>query len=89
VPWSQLLPEPLFDQLDWCLMVYAVIVGVSHAVAYYHEAQQRKLKSAQLETHLVEARLKTLERSSIRTFCSTRSTPSRRSCTAIPSPPTG
>ena len=42
-------------------MVYAVIVGVSHAVAYYHEAQERKVKAAQLETQLLEARLKTLE----------------------------
>ena len=51
----------VFEQLDWSLMVYAVIVGVSHAVAYYHEAQERKLKAAHLETRLIEARLKTLE----------------------------
>jgi LytS/YehU family sensor histidine kinase len=42
-------------------MVYAVVVGVSHAIAFYHESQERKLKAAQLETRLVEARLKTLE----------------------------
>src|SRR4029078_2028087 len=30
-------------------------------IAYYHESQERKLKAAQLETKLVEARLKTLE----------------------------
>jgi signal transduction histidine kinase len=61
VPWSQYFQNRFFEQTDASLMVYAVIVGVSHAVAYYHEAQQRKLKSAQLETHLIEARLKTLE----------------------------
>jgi len=61
VPWSQYFQNRFFEQMDASLMVYAVIVGVSHAVAYYHEAQQRKIKSAQLETHLVEARLKTLE----------------------------
>jgi two-component system, LytTR family, sensor kinase len=59
--WTQYFQRRSFEQLDWSLMVYAVIVGVSHAVAYYHELQERKLKAAQLETRLVEARLKTLE----------------------------
>ncbi len=47
--------------MDWILMVYAAIVGVSHAVAYYYETQERKLKEAQLETRLMEAQLKTLQ----------------------------
>jgi two-component system LytT family sensor kinase len=59
--WPQFLQRLLFDQLDWSLMVYGVIVGASHAIAYYHESQQRKLVAAQLETRLMEARLKTLE----------------------------
>jgi two-component system LytT family sensor kinase len=59
--WAQYFQRRSFEQLDWSLMVYAVIVGVSHAVAYYHELQERKLKAAQLETRLIEARLKTLE----------------------------
>jgi two-component system, LytTR family, sensor kinase len=59
--WAQFIQRRIFDQLDWSLMVYAVIVGVSHAVAYYHEIQERKLKAAHLETRLMEARLKTLE----------------------------
>ena len=59
--WSQYFQRRSFEQLDWSLMVYAVIVGVSHAVAYYHELQERKLKASQLETRLIEARLKTLE----------------------------
>jgi two-component system LytT family sensor kinase len=59
--WSQFFQRKIFEQLDWSLMVYAVIVGVSHAIAFYHESQERKLKAAQLETRLVEARLKTLE----------------------------
>ena len=42
-------------------MVYAAIVGVSHAIAYYYETQERKLKEAQLETRLMEAQLKTLQ----------------------------
>ena len=61
MPWSRFLQARLLEQLDWSLMVYAVVVGVSHAIAFYHESQERKLKSAQLETRLVEARLKTLE----------------------------
>jgi signal transduction histidine kinase len=61
VPWSSYFQRRALEQLDWSLMVYAVIVGVSHAIAFYHESQERKLKAAQLETRLVEARLKTLE----------------------------
>jgi len=61
VPWPRYFQNRIFEQLDSSLMVYAAIVGVSHAIAYYHESQERKLRSAQLETRLVEARLKTLE----------------------------
>ena len=42
-------------------MTYSAIVGFSHALAYYRESQERALKAAQLETQLVEARLKTLQ----------------------------
>jgi two-component system LytT family sensor kinase len=59
--WEQFFQRKFFEQMDASLMVYAVIVGVSHGVAYYHELQERKLKAAQLETRLIEARLKTLE----------------------------
>jgi hypothetical protein len=59
--WARFFQWQLFEQLDWSLMVYAVIVGVSHAVAFYHESQHRKLAAAQLEARLIEARLKTLE----------------------------
>jgi signal transduction histidine kinase len=59
--WAQFFQRHIFEQLDWSLMVYAVIVGVSHAIAFYHEAQQRRLRAAHLETQVVEARLKTLE----------------------------
>ena len=59
--WAEFAQRRILEQLDWNLMVYGVIVGMSHAIAYYHESQERKLKAAQLETRLVEARLKTLE----------------------------
>src|SRR4051812_38237282 len=47
--WSQYFQRHILEQLDWTLMVYAVIVGVSHAIAFFHESQERKLKAAQLE----------------------------------------
>jgi len=59
--WPQFFQRVAFEQLDWSLMVYAVIVGVAHAIAFNHESQQRKLRAAQLETQVVEARLKTLQ----------------------------
>jgi signal transduction histidine kinase len=61
VPWPRYFQNRIFEQLDSSLMVYAAIIGVSHAIAYYYESQERKLRAAQLETRLVEARLKTLE----------------------------
>ncbi|HTI39572.1 MAG TPA: sensor histidine kinase [Vicinamibacterales bacterium] len=60
-PWSVYVQRQFLSDFDWCLMVYASIVGVSHAVAYYHESQQRKVNQATLETRLVEAQLKTLQ----------------------------
>ena len=47
--------------LDWALMTYSAIVGLSYALGYYRESQARAIKAAQLETSLAEARLKTLE----------------------------
>ena len=47
--------------LDWTIVTYAAVVGLSYALNYYRESQDRALRAAQLETNLVEARLKTLE----------------------------
>jgi two-component system, LytTR family, sensor kinase len=47
--------------LDWALMTYSAIVGLSYALAYYRESQARALRAAQLETSLAEARFRTLE----------------------------
>jgi two-component system LytT family sensor kinase len=49
------------DNLDWALMTYAALVGLSYALGYYRESQARALKAANLEASLMEARLKTLE----------------------------
>ena len=42
-------------------MTYATIVALSYALHYSSESQARAVKEAQLETRLVEARLRTLE----------------------------
>ncbi|MGH9370253.1 MAG: histidine kinase, partial [Vicinamibacterales bacterium] len=70
--WPELTARPLPDfvawaqssylrNLDWTLMTYAAIVGLCYALGYYRESQARALKTATLETRLMEARLKTLE----------------------------
>jgi len=59
--WPQFFQRIAFDQIDWSLMVYCVIVGASHAIAFFRESEHRKVRAAQLETQVVEARLKTLE----------------------------
>jgi two-component system, LytTR family, sensor kinase len=47
--------------LDWALMTYSAIVGLSYAFAYYRESRARAVRAAHLEARLAEARLKTLE----------------------------
>jgi LytS/YehU family sensor histidine kinase len=59
--WLTYAQTSYLRNLDWTLMTYAAIVGLSYALSYYHESQARALKAAHLETSLVEARLKTLE----------------------------
>jgi len=61
VPWSTFVQRRFLENLDWTLMVYSTILGLSYALAYYRESQARAVKEAQLETRLVEARLRTLE----------------------------
>jgi two-component system, LytTR family, sensor kinase len=59
--WLSALQRLYLTNLDWALMTYTTIVGVTYALGYYHEAQARALKESQLEARLAEARLKTLE----------------------------
>jgi two-component system, LytTR family, sensor kinase len=47
--------------LDWALMAYSAIVGMSYALDYYRESRARAIRAAHLETRLAQARLKTLE----------------------------
>ena len=58
--WSAAQRAALMN-FDWEMMTYWAIVGLSHALLYYRESRDRELRSAQLETRLVEAQLKTLQ----------------------------
>jgi hypothetical protein len=58
--WTQVQRSAIL-YLDWEMMTYWAIVGLSHAVLYYRESHERALRTAQLETKLVEARLNTLQ----------------------------
>jgi signal transduction histidine kinase len=49
-------------QLDWRLMTYLFLVGLAHALEYRRESERRALDAAHLETRLVEAQLKSLQR---------------------------
>jgi two-component system LytT family sensor kinase len=60
--WSAGFKVTLIQYFDWEMMTYWAIVGLSLAVAYYHEARERALRASQLETRLVEAQLQTLQR---------------------------
>ena len=59
--WLSYAQDQYLRNLDWSLMTYAAVVGLSYALEYYRESQARALKAANLETSLMEARLKTLE----------------------------
>jgi LytS/YehU family sensor histidine kinase len=59
--WVSFAQRIFLQNLDWSLMVYSTVVGLSYAIVYYRETQDRAVKEAQLETRLVEARLRTLE----------------------------
>ena len=51
----------VFYNLDRCLLVYAVIVLISHAFVYYKQYRQKELQAAQLRTQLVQAQLEALK----------------------------
>jgi signal transduction histidine kinase len=61
VAWTTFAQRMFLTNLDWLLMTYAAIAGLSYALGYNREAQQRQLREANLEARLVEARLRTLE----------------------------
>jgi two-component system, LytTR family, sensor kinase len=60
--WTAEAQRMFFNNFDWEMMTYWAIVGLSHALEYHKEAQDRALRASQLETHLVEAQLQALQR---------------------------
>jgi signal transduction histidine kinase len=61
-PWWVEMQRMFFLNFDWEMMTYWAIIGLSHALWYKREAQDRALRASQLETHLVEAQLQALQR---------------------------
>ena len=61
VAWTAFVQRQYLSQLDFTLMTYTTVLGLSYALHYSRESQARAVKEAQLETRLAEARLRTLE----------------------------
>jgi LytS/YehU family sensor histidine kinase len=59
--WLLAVQRAALQNIDWEMMTYWTIVGISHAVLYYRESRDREVRAAQLETRLAEAQLKTLQ----------------------------
>src|SRR5439155_12081980 len=51
----------LFKTFHFNLLIYWVIVSVSHAFDYYRQMQERELRAAELQKRLAQARLQTLQ----------------------------
>ncbi len=53
--------DAFFRTVDQVLPVYWAIIGLQHAVDYYRQARAREVRSARLETRLMESQLQTLQ----------------------------
>jgi LytS/YehU family sensor histidine kinase len=62
VSWWMYFQELFFLNFDWEMMTYWAVVGLSHAVDFHRESQDRELTAAQLRTRLAEAQLQTLQK---------------------------
>jgi len=62
VSWWMYFQELFFLYFDWEMMTYWAVVGLSHALDFHRESQERELTSAQLRTRLAEANLQALQR---------------------------
>jgi signal transduction histidine kinase len=60
--WWAEMQRLFFLNFDWEMMTYWAIVGLSHALDFHRESQERALAAAQLETRLAEAQLQALQR---------------------------
>jgi LytS/YehU family sensor histidine kinase len=61
VAWTSFIQRQFLLNLDFTLMTYTTVLGLSYALHYNRESRARAVKEAQLETRLAEARLRTLE----------------------------
>ena len=59
--WSRFIQTDYLLNFDSMMVMYWAIVGLTHAVIYYREAQARALRTSQLETRLIESQLKALQ----------------------------
>ena len=59
--WWSFSQRQFFMNLDWAMMTYCAIVGLTNGVDYYRQSRDRAVRAAQLETKLVEAQLQTLQ----------------------------
>jgi two-component system, LytTR family, sensor kinase len=59
--WFRFSQRLFLTNLDWTLMTYSAIVGLSHALASHRESQARAMNAVQLEAQLADARLRTLQ----------------------------
>jgi signal transduction histidine kinase len=57
-----LFRSDFIQYLDWEMATYWAITALALAAAYYRESQERAVRTAKLETRLVEAQLQTLQR---------------------------
>jgi two-component system LytT family sensor kinase len=60
--WRPELQRLFFLNFDWEMMTYWTVVGLSHAMDYHRESQERALAAATLQTRLAEAQLQALQR---------------------------
>ncbi len=60
-PWWEEVQRSVLQYIDWEMMTYWAIAGLSHAVLNYRESKDRAVRASQLETRLVEAQLQTLQ----------------------------
>ena len=58
---STTLFDAFFRTVDQILPVYWALIGLQHAVDYYREARAREVRSARLETRLMESQLQALQ----------------------------
>ena len=60
--WWSMFKELFFLNFDWEMMTYWAVVGLSHALDFHRESQERELTAVQLEARLAEAQLAALQR---------------------------